>query len=113
MLSVSDSITNDILKEDLQDPPSLLIDESTDTLDTPTTSKTPNCRLGDALNVVPQNLPVTLCSSLAQTLASLTTARHLLREFGKFKKEKKREFSGDEEFAQILMKEVGIGCWVL
>ena len=45
MLSVGDSITDDVLKEDLEDSPGLLIDEARDTLDTTTTSETANSRL--------------------------------------------------------------------
>ena len=33
--------------------------------------------LGDALDVVPQHLPVTLSASLSQSLSSFTTARHV------------------------------------
>ena len=45
MLSVGDSITDDVLKEDLEDTPGLLIDEARDTLDSTTTSETANGRL--------------------------------------------------------------------
>lgn len=40
------------------------------TLDTATTSKTTDGRLGDALDVVAENLAVTLGASLAETFAS-------------------------------------------
>ena len=45
MLSVGDSVTDDVLKEDLEDTPGLLVDEARDTLDTTTTSETANSRL--------------------------------------------------------------------
>jgi hypothetical protein len=76
MLGVGDSIPDDILKEDLEDTPGLLIDEARDTLDTTTASQTPDGRLGDALDVVPEHLPVTLSASLAESLASLATSSH-------------------------------------
>ena len=50
MLSVGDSIPDDILQEHLQDTPSLLIDETTYTFDTAPSRKSPDCRLGDALH---------------------------------------------------------------
>jgi hypothetical protein len=40
------------LEEDLEDSTGLLVDESRDTLDTSTTGQSPNCRLGDTLDVV-------------------------------------------------------------
>ncbi len=41
-----------------------------DTLDTTTTSQTTDGRLGDSLDVVSQNLPVTLRTALAEALAT-------------------------------------------
>ena len=41
-----------------------------DTLDTATTRQTADGRLGDALDVVAQNLPVTLRTALAEALAT-------------------------------------------
>ena len=76
VLSVGDSIPDDILQEDLEDTPGLLVDEARDTLDTTTASQTPNGRLGDALDVIPEHLPVTLGASLAESLASLATSGH-------------------------------------
>ena len=63
LTGVSDGVTDNVLKEDLQDATSLLVDETRDALDTTTTSKTTNGRLGDALNVVTKNLAVTLCTT--------------------------------------------------
>ena len=42
-----------------------------DTLDTATTSQTPDSGLGDTLDVVTQNLSVTLGAALAEALAAL------------------------------------------
>lgn len=57
-----------ILKEDLENTPGLLVDETRDTLDTATTSEAANGGLGDALDVIAKNLAVALGSALAETL---------------------------------------------
>ena len=62
---VRDGITDDILKENLENTASLLVDQSRDTLDTTSTSKTSNSRLRDSLDVITKNLPVTLCATLS------------------------------------------------
>ena len=77
MLGVGDGITDDVLKEHLQDTTGLLVDESGDTLDTTTTCKTTDCWLGDTLDIITQDFPVTLCATLSQALSSLASARHL------------------------------------
>lgn len=65
VLSVCDGITDDVLKEHLQDTTGLLIDESRDTLDTTSASKTADGRLGDTLDVISQHLSVTLGAPLS------------------------------------------------
>ena len=65
MLGVCDGIPDDVLKEDLQDSPGLLIDEAGDTLDASTTSQSADGGLSDALDVVPEHLPVSLGASLS------------------------------------------------
>ena len=52
VFGVGDSVTDDVLKEYLEDATGLFVDESRDTLDTTPTSETANSRLGDALDVV-------------------------------------------------------------
>lgn len=42
VFSVGDGVTDDVLKENLENPAGLLIDQARDTLDTATTSKTTN-----------------------------------------------------------------------
>jgi hypothetical protein len=44
-----------------------LVNETRDTLDTTSTSETPDGGLGDSLDVVSQNLPVSLSASLSKT----------------------------------------------
>ena len=77
VLGVGDSITDDVLQEHLEDTTGLLVDEARDTLDSTTASQTADGGLGDALDVVTQNLAVTLGASLAQSLASLSTSGHV------------------------------------
>ena len=77
MFSVGNSISDDILKENLKNSTSLLIDESRDTLDSSTTSQPPDCRLGDTLDVVSQHLPVPLGASLSESLASFASSGHV------------------------------------
>ena len=77
VLRVCHGIADDVLKEDLEHAARLLVDEAGDTLDTATAGQTADGGLGDALNVVAQDLAMTLCSSLSKTLSSLATSRHV------------------------------------
>jgi hypothetical protein len=77
MLGVGDSITDDVLKEDLEDTSGLLIDEARDALDTTSAGQTADGGLGDALDVVTKNLAVALGTSLAKTLASFASSSHV------------------------------------
>jgi hypothetical protein len=74
MLGVGDGITNDVLKEDLQNTTSLFVDQSRNTLDTTTTSETANSGLGNALDVVTKDLAMTLGASLSESLSSFSAA---------------------------------------
>ena len=65
VLSIGDSVANDVLEEDLENTASFFIDETTDTLHATTSRQTPNRGLRDSLNVIPQNLTVPLRSSLS------------------------------------------------
>ena len=77
VFGVGDSIPDDVLKEDLEDSTGLLIDEARDTLDTATARQTADGGLGDALDVVPEDLPVALGASLSESLASLAASSHV------------------------------------
>jgi hypothetical protein len=72
VLSVGDGITDDTLEEGLEDTAGLLVDHSGDTLDTTTTGETADSGLGDTLDVVTQNLAVTLGAALAEALSTFT-----------------------------------------
>jgi hypothetical protein len=76
MLGVGDGITDDILKEYLEDSTGLLVDQSGDTLDTASASQTADCGLGDSLDVITQDFSVTLGASLSQSFASFSSSRH-------------------------------------
>ena len=77
MLCVCDSITDDIFQEHFEYTSGLFIDQARDTLDTTSSCQTTDCRLGDTLDVITQDLPVTLGTTLSQTFASFTTSRHV------------------------------------
>ena len=76
MLGVGDGITDDVLKEDLEDTTGLFVDEARDTLDTTTTRQTADGRLGDTLDVITQHFPVPLGTSFSKTLSSFAASRH-------------------------------------
>jgi hypothetical protein len=75
VLGVGDCITDDVLQEHLEHPPGLLVDQARDALDPSTASQSADSGLGDALDVVPQDLPVPLGSSLACRLDSSVSCR--------------------------------------
>ena len=76
VLGVGDGITDDILKEDLEDTTGLFVDETGDTLDTTTTGETADSGLGDTLDVVTKDLAMTLGASLSETFASFSSSGH-------------------------------------
>ena len=76
MLSVGDSIPDDIFQENLEYTSGFFIDESRDTFHTTSAGQTADCWLGDTLDVITEYLAMTLGSSFSQTLASFTTSRH-------------------------------------
>jgi len=77
VLCVCDSITDDTLKEGLQDTSGLLVDHGRNTLDTTTTSETTDSGLGDTLDVVTKNLAMTLGTTLAEALSTFAASSHI------------------------------------
>ena len=77
VLGVGDGIADDVLQEVTEDSAGLLIDQTGDALDTTTARKAADGGLGDALDVVAQNLAVTLCASLSESLSSLSSSSHV------------------------------------
>ena len=78
VLSVGDCISDDVFQKHLQHSTGLLVDQTADSLHSATTSKTPDGWLGDSLDVIPENLPVTLCASFSESFASFATSRHFV-----------------------------------
>jgi hypothetical protein len=63
VLSVGDSVPNDVFKEDLEDSSGLLVDQSGDSLHSTTTSQTTNGWFGDTLDVVTKDFSMALGTS--------------------------------------------------
>ena len=76
VLGVGDGIPDDVLKENLQDTTGLLVDKTRDTFHTTSASQAADSGLGDTLDVVTKDFPVTLGASLSQTFSSLAATRH-------------------------------------
>ena len=79
VLGVGHGIADDVLEEHLEDASGLFVDETRDALDTTTASETADRRLRDALDVVTEDLAVTLGAALSESLTTFTSARHCLR----------------------------------
>ena len=92
MFSIGDGVADDVLKEDLKNTTSLLVDKAGDTLYTATTGETTDSGLGDTLredyyqcaaamradrtlNVVTKNLAMAFSTPLSETLR--TTKAHI------------------------------------
>ena len=76
MLRVGDGISDHILEEHLQHAPSLLVDESGNTLHASSAGQTSDSRLGDALDIVPQDFPVPLSPTFSKALSALAFSSH-------------------------------------
>ena len=78
VFGVGDRVSDDVLEEDFEYSSGLFIDQAGDTLDSPSTSKSSDGRLSDTLDVITQDLAVTLGTALAETLsAALSASRHV------------------------------------
>lgn len=78
MFSVGDRLPNDTFKEGLEDATGLFIHHGRDTLDATTAGETPNSGLGDAQNLVSQDLTMTLSATLAEALPTQSPWRNAL-----------------------------------
>jgi len=79
VLGVGHRVADHVLEEHLEHTTGFLVDEARDALHTTTACEAADSRLGDALDVVTQDLAVALGAALAKTLASFTTTRHVLK----------------------------------
>ena len=75
MLSVADGILDDVLKEGLEDTAGFFVHQARDALDATTTCQTADRGLRDALDVVTEDLAMTLGTTFA-ALTSLSATRH-------------------------------------
>ena len=75
VLRVGDGVADDVLEEDLEHAAGLLVDEARDALDAAAAREAADGGLGDALDVVPQHLTVTLGASLSESLSAVALAR--------------------------------------
>ena len=76
MLGVGDGVTNNVLQENLEHSTGFFVDQARDTLDATSASESSDCWLGDTLDVITQNLAMTLCASLSQTFSAFSSSRH-------------------------------------
>jgi hypothetical protein len=76
VLRVGDSVANDVLEEDLEHAAGLLVDEPRDALHAAPSRQPPDRRLRNALDVVAEDLAVTLRAALSQPLPALSAPRH-------------------------------------
>jgi len=76
VFSVGDRVSDNIFQEDLEDTACFFVNETRDTLDTTTTSKTTNGRFSYALDVITKDFAVAFGTTFPKTLASLSTSRH-------------------------------------
>ena len=76
VLGVGDCITDDILKENFEYTPGLFVDQSRDALDTASSRQTSDSWLGDTLDVITKNFPVSLGATFAQAFTSFSSSRH-------------------------------------
>ena len=77
VFGVGDSIPDDVLEEHLQDTTGLFVDQTADSLDTTSASKTTDGGLGDTLDVITKNLPVALGAPLSESLSSFAASSHV------------------------------------
>ena len=77
VLTVGDGVTDNVLKENLEDTTGLLVDQSRDTLDSSSSGETANSWLRDSLDVVTKNFAMALGSSFSEAFSSLSTSGHV------------------------------------
>ena len=80
MLSVGHRVPDNVLQKHLQYTPGLFVNESRDPLNTSTSRQTSDGWLGDALNVVTQDLPMPLSTPFTKALATFATSSHCITE---------------------------------
>ena len=79
VLGVGDGVADYVLQEDLEDTASFFVNQTRNTLDATSSSQTSDCRLGNSLDVVAKNFPVTLGASFPQAFTAFASTRHVER----------------------------------
>ena len=93
VLGVGDGVADDVLEEDLEHSSGFFVNQAGDSLDTASAGETPDCRLGDSLDVITQDFSVTLGASFSQSLSSLATSGHVAAVLVRFTSfEDKKQF---------------------
>ena len=77
VFSICHRISNNVLQEHLQNTLHLIVHDPRDSLDPTPPSKAADGRLGNALNVVPQDTSMAFCPSFAKTFATFSPAWHV------------------------------------
>ena len=77
VLGVGDRVPDHVLQKHLQHPTGLLVDKTGDPLHSSTAGQATDSRLCDALDVVAQNLTVTLSAPLSKAFSALAATRHI------------------------------------
>lgn len=81
VLRVRHSVADHALQEQLEHTARLVVDQTRDTLDTATARETADGGLSDTLNVVAQDLAVTLRAALTKTLSTLALVAEVCLPF--------------------------------
>jgi hypothetical protein len=76
MFRVGHGIPDDILEEDLEDAAGFLVDQSADALHSTAASEATDRRLGDALDVITEDLAMALGSSFSEAFAAFASPGH-------------------------------------
>ena len=75
VLGVDHRVADDVLEEHLEDTAGLLVDKAGDALDAATAREAADGGLGDALDIITEDLVVARGAALAESLASLYASR--------------------------------------
>ena len=76
VLGVGHRIADDVFEEHLEHTAGLFVDETRDALDATTACETAVRRLRDPMDVITEDLAVTLSAALPKTFTTFTTTRH-------------------------------------
>lgn len=77
VLGVSDSVTDHVFQEHFQDATSLFVDKTRDAFHSASTCQSSNGWFRDSLDIVTQDLAMTLRASLSKSFSSFASSRHV------------------------------------